>query len=631
MRLVIAAVFAVLAGRLILVQGFEAHRYAAIGAAEVTATEAQPALRGGIYDRNGAVLAMTVPTDNVIGDPLLVHHPRAVAAALAPLLGTSLASLEPQLASHRGYVVLARQLSQATGRKVLALHLPGITLQPGDKRIYPGGQLASSVLGSVGAAGQGQGGLEYEYNNLLTGTSGSTTLTVSPSGVPIPGAPTSGGGAHPGRGIELTIDQPLQYVAEQALGAEIAKTKAKSGIAIVMDVHTGDILAMANLVNDPATGTVTQAPSNLALTQVYEPGSVFKLVTFSAALQDGIISPTTPITIPPSEVIDGWTFHDAESHPTETLSATEVLAQSSNLGTIHIAQQLGANRLAAQVAKLGFGKPTGLHFPGSSPGLVLPLSQWNPTTIASTPIGEVDAVNAQQLLDMFNAVADGGVFVPPRLVRAVVEPDGTVQRLPKTPTHRVIAASADAELTSMMEQVVSPTGTAPLAGIPGYTVAGKTGTSNVPRKNHPGYVPGAFYASFAGFAPAESPQLSAVVMLKQPTTIYGGSTAAPVFAQIMRYALHRYGVPPSPDGGNSTVPAQPVPYPAPGSAPQLPITPATNQSGSGGSAGTTQSTPRPAGATTAAWVTTDPGANRRRGRGATGTIAATATAATGPP
>lgn len=559
MKLVIAVFFVLLAGRLVLVQGPEAHTYAAIGAAEVTATAKVPALRGAIYDRSGAVLAMSQPTQDIIADPLQVHHPGPEAAALARVLGASATTLHSQLSVHTGYVVLARQVPTATATKVMALHLPGITLQPDAKRIDPAGQLVLPVVGGVGAGGKGQAGLEYQYNGLLSGRSATATVHEAPSGVLLPGSSAPSPAARQGSSLELTIDQPLQYVAQQALGAEIRKTKAKSGIAIVMDVHTGAILAMVNLVNDPATGSIVAAPSNLAVTQVYEPGSVFKLVTFSAALQDGIITPSSRFTIPPYEVIDGATYHDAESHPTETLTATQILAQSSNLGTIQIAQRLGAARLSAQVAHLGFGRPTGLRFPGASPGIVLPTSQWNPTTIASTPIGEVDAVSAQQLLDMFNAVANGGVFVPPRLVRAVVTPAGAVHAVPRPRTHRVIPAAVDSTLTTMMEQVVTSGGTAPEAAIPGYRVAGKTGTSNVARLHHPGYVSGAFYATFAGFAPAQHPQLSALVMLKQPTTIYGGSTSAPVFAQIVGYALHRYGVAPSP-GASATGTVAAIPF-----------------------------------------------------------------------
>jgi cell division protein FtsI (penicillin-binding protein 3) len=345
--------------------------------------------------------------------------------------------------------------------------------------------------------------------------------------------------------LELTLDEPLQYVTEQSLGAEITAAHAKSGVAVVMDSRTGEILSMADLTVDPTTNGVVEAPQNYAVTKVYEPGSVFKLVTFSAALGAGLIQPQQVFTVPNTLTIDGWVFHDAENHATEQLTATQILAQSSNIGTIEIAGLLGKDRLAAQIAALGFGHATGLGFPGESPGLVhLDPASWSGSAMGSIPIGQDDAVTPQQILDMVNTVATGGTFVPPRLVRATIAPDGAVVSAPRRATHRVLSAGVSSTLTTMMEQVVQD-GTAVAAGIPGYTVAGKTGTAQVPDPQHGGYIPGAYMATFAGFAPAEHPVLSAVVMLEQPTPIFGGVVAAPVFAQIMGYALHRYGIPPS--------------------------------------------------------------------------------------
>ncbi len=401
-----------------------------------------------------------------------------------------------------------------------------------------------------------------EFNGMLSGRAGTVEEEVSPSGLVLPGSTRQLSSGREGTGVELTLDQPLQYATEQSLGTAINNSHAKSGIAIVMNTHTGEILAMANLVKDPTTGQVVEAPQNLALTQVYEPGSVFKLVTFSAALSDDIVSPNTVLTVPNSISIDGWTFHDAENHPTERLSATQILAQSSNVGTIEIAEGLGKARLAAQVAALGFGQPTGLGFPGESQGIVKSdPSQWSGSDMGSTPIGQDDAVTAQQVLDMINTVATGGVFVPPRLVRATVSSDGSLEVTPRMATHRALSPQISTQLTTMMEQVVQD-GTAVSAGVPGYSVAGKTGTAQIPDPVHGGYIPGAYMATFAGFVPAEHPALSAVVVLDQPLPIFGGVVAAPVFSQVMQYALHRYGVPTSPQGGTTGGKADPVPFPS---------------------------------------------------------------------
>lgn len=561
MRVFVVLCFAGLGLRLVAVQGLSGGSYSSMSADEVTTTVKAPAARGTIYDRDGAVLAVSVPTSTVVADPFLISHPARMADALAPVLGQPAATLAGELAERSGYVVLARQVDQATSQAVAGLDLDGISLLPSTERIDPDGLLGAPVLGAVGAAGAGDAGIEYQYNGLLTGRAGTENLQSTPDGVPIPGG-DHGTAPVPGTGIELTLDEQLQYVTEQALGSEVLATHAKSGMAVVMNSHTGDILAMANLVAVPAAGsgaassstasssappaeTVEQAPQNDALTQVYEPGSVFKLVTFSAALEDDLIQPQESFTVPNSLEIDGWAFHDAENHPTEQLTATQILAQSSNIGTIEIANLLGRDRLAAQIAALGFGEPTGLDFPGESPGLVKPdAAEWSGSDMGSMPIGQDDAVTAQQVLDMVNTVATGGVFVPPRLVQATVSAGGSVRRTAMATPHRVLSTAVSSTLTTMMEQVVQD-GTAVDAAIPGYTVAGKTGTAQVPNNVQGGYIPGAYMATFAGFAPAQDPVLSAIVVLDQPTPIFGGTVAAPVFAQVMGYALHRYGVPPS--------------------------------------------------------------------------------------
>jgi cell division protein FtsI (penicillin-binding protein 3) len=544
MRVVLVLCFCALALRLVIVQLVSGGHYSAIGSAEVTTTVRVPAPRGAIYDRDGAVLAMSVPTSTMVADPLLITHPAQEAATLAPVLGVTSSTLAAQLSERSGYVVLARQVDTAHSRRVQALKLAGINLVPSSHRADPAGQLAAAVLGGVNAAGRGSGGLEYRFNSLLAGLAGTEVLQRTPDDVPLPGG-VRGTGAVPGTGLELTLDEPLQYVTEQSLGAEITAAHAKSGVAVVMDSRTGEILSMADLTVDPTTNGVVEAPQNYAVTKVYEPGSVFKLVTFSAALGAGLIQPQQVFTVPNTLTIDGWVFHDAENHATEQLTATQILAQSSNIGTIEIAGLLGKDRLAAQIAALGFGHATGLGFPGESPGLVhLDPASWSGSAMGSIPIGQDDAVTPQQILDMVNTVATGGTFVPPRLVRATIAPDGAVVSAPRRATHRVLSAGVSSTLTTMMEQVVQD-GTAVAAGIPGYTVAGKTGTAQVPDPQHGGYIPGAYMATFAGFAPAEHPVLSAVVMLEQPTPIFGGVVAAPVFAQIMGYALHRYGIPPS--------------------------------------------------------------------------------------
>ncbi len=581
MALVVALVLMV--ARLVDIQVLHATTYAAAGQGESTRTVTLPALRGGIYDRNGSPLALSVATDDVVADDFQVAHPLTTAQALTRLLHVPVATLATELHQHSGYVVLAKQLSQSTGHTIAKDAYPGITLVSDAKRVVTSGNLASPVLGFTNTSG-GAAGLEYGQNTLLAGTAGKATYMESPSGVALPQSPvTDQASSKPGTGLELTIDSQLQYESEQALASAIESSHAVSGTAIVMDVKTGQLLSMANLVAThsdaattgsaatesaaPPTGgvipigpkdAVNEAQNNLAVTQLYEPGSVFKLVTFSAALSDGLINPNTVFSVPDQITLDGSVFHDAEPHPTESLTATQILAQSSNIGTSEIATGLGEQRLLAQVKNLGFGQPTGLNFPGESPGLLATAAQWEPTDFVSLPIGQVDAVNAQQLLDAYNAVANGGVFVPPKLVNATVSPSGAMTKTAASPTHVAFSPSVDSELSSMLQQVVT-TGTGTSATVPGYTVAGKTGTAQIPTTGKDSYVAGAYMASFVGFAPAANPTLSMIVVLDRPTPIFGGTVAAPVFSQIMSYALHRYDVPTTPGAATTTPPAGTTP------------------------------------------------------------------------
>ncbi len=570
-------VFLLIAARLVDIQVVKSGQYQHQASEELTQPITIPALRGGIYDRDGKVLAMSVPTKTVLADDFQIKHPVSEAIALAPYLGVPATHLASLLREHSGYVPLAKNVSQTKATTIADQAFPGINLIDGSERIVPNGTLGSSVLGVVNASDKGAAGLEYEYNKSLAGTAGSETLLESPSGVALPGTPvTNKVSAVAGTGLELTLDEPLQYTTEQALASEIVASHASSGVAMVMDVRTGQILSMANLTADQKTasastststaptagqtidigpkGPVSEASNNLAMTQLYEPGSVFKLVTFSAALQDGLINPNTTFTVPDRITLDGSTFHDAETHPTERLTATQILAQSSNIGTSEIAQGLGETRLLAQVKELGFGEPTGLHFPGESDGLIAGPTQWEPTNFVSLPIGQVDAVSPLQVLDAYNAVGNGGVYVAPKLVRATVGPTGAVAATAPSKTHRVISSSTDAELVTMLQQVVN-SGTGTSAFIPGYTVAGKTGTAQIPTTGKDSYTTGAYMATFVGMAPAKNPVFSAIVVLNHPTPIFGGTVAAPVFSQIMSYALHHYDIPTTP--GAPTTPPPP--------------------------------------------------------------------------
>ncbi len=553
--------FAIVALRLAQVQVLQHATLAKESLAQVRETLSTPALRAGIYDRQGQVIAISQPTDSVIADDFQISQPASEAAALTNLVHVPVATLTRLLSEKNGYVILNSHLDLNDGKTVAAAYFPGIVVEPSSTRNYPNGTLAQSVIGRTNASGVGDTGLEYQYQSQLAGQPGAVRQFVSQSGVPLPSSPTvTVKKPVPGVGLELTLDNQLQFVTERYLGAELASTQAISGLAVVMDVKTGQILADASLVNTkqnpgvlgpiPAWGSsigvpgIEQTINNLPFTLAYEPGSVFKIVTFSAALNENLITPTTKFTVPGQIIVGTRLFHDAEPHGTETLTATQIIAQSSNIGTYEIGQRVGEAGILAQVERLGFGQLTTTNFPGETPGLLVSAATWYPSDAASLPIGQVDAVPAIQVLDAFNTVANNGTFVEPQLVRGYVQPSGHVVPATVAPPRPVLTPAVSSTLTKMLEQVVLQ-GTGTNAIIPGYLVAGKTGTSSIPDPGHAAYTP-YFDASFVGFAPANKPVLSMIVLIERPlTTIYGGSAAAPVFKEVMSYALRHYGIPSS--------------------------------------------------------------------------------------
>ncbi len=560
--------FLLIGARLINVQITSSAKYAAYDNSQLEHLVTIAAPRGEIFDRNGNLLATSIPETTVYADPHQISDPAGEATQLAPVLGVPEAQLERELRENVGFVYLAREIGNHAGDAAKALHLAGIGFLTEPKRFDPNGALALPLLGLVGVDGTGLSGLEAQLQGELAGRAGQMFEEEGPGGSQIPGSTQLVRAARPGTGVLLTLDTSIQYEAEAALASEIQISGAKAGTVVVLDSHSGGILAMANLEAGTApAATPREAGYNLATDAVFEPGSVMKVTTFAGALNEGIIDPTTMFTVPPQLEVGGYAFHDAESHGTETLSATEILAQSSNIGTIEIAQKLGAARVDRYMRLFGFGEPSGLAFPGESNGILIPLSQWDGSTIGSDPIGQDAAVTPLQIADAYNVIANGGVFVPPRLVEATMNSKGDRVAVAPAPTHRVLSSAIAGELRGMLEQVVSA-GTGAEAVVPGYTVAGKTGTAQIPNPKGPGYLAGQFMATFVGFVPAQAPALTIVVSLQDPkTSIYGGSVAAPVFAQIARYSLRVLAIPPPADVNGGTVTLQaPAAPPATGSS-----------------------------------------------------------------
>jgi len=532
---------ALLVARVVDVQALSAAKYAAYGNSELYQKVTLQALRGSIYDRNGSLIAVSVPRVDVVSDDFLVSQVDSDLGTLSHLLGLSTSRLHALLSERRGYVTLERQVDAQTEAAVKALDLPNLSFVPDPERMDPDGNLFTPLLGQVGFDGTGLSGLEYQQDQLLKGNPGSEELAIGPGGETLPYGARDIDPAHQGDGLVLTLDQPLQFEVTKVLAAQLKATHADSGTVVVLDTKTGGILSMVNLVRSKK-GHVSTAPNNIAVADQYQAGSVMKLATISAALEHGVITPNEHFTVPFQIEVGGWPFQDADYHATESLLVSQILAQSSNVGTIEIAEQLGPKRLYDQLRDLGFGQETDLRWPGELPGIVAPLSTWSSSSLPTLAIGTGEAVTALQVADAYNAVANDGVYVPPRLIEATVSPSGTETDLPAPKTHRVLEAATVRQLLPMLELVTSD-GTAIAAQVPGYTVAGKTGTAQIPN-GHGGYTPGAWMATFVGFVPAQAPQLTAIVVINHPDDYYGGVASAPVFSSIMRYALRHFDVSP---------------------------------------------------------------------------------------
>ncbi len=539
-------VFGGITARLVQLQGFGAHRLSALGAGQRVHTVTLSAERGSMFDRNGIDLALSVPSDTVWADPRLVRDPAAYAAQLAPILGQDAGTLEAELAKpDTAFVYIARKVDPGVSDQIRQLDLPGIDFVPESRRHYPAGDLAAPILGFTGLDNDGLGGLEAGYEDVLAGRPGELVVERDPQGREIPSARRTYNPPERGSDLVLTIDQALQYEVEEALLAQVRDFNAAGGTAIIAEVETGDILAMAN-VDGAGDGQPAHRASaftrNRAFTDVFEPGSTNKVITVAGALEEGLVTPDTTFTVGPAIDVGGEAFEEHDWHAVAGWTVADILRESSNVGTIQIAQQLGKERLDAYLRAFGLGSETAIGFPGEAPGILLDPDSYSATSIATVPMGQGLAVTPMQLLDVYLAIANGGSARDPRLVEATVGPDGKRQNEPLAPERRVVSEATAKALTTMLEDVVTA-GTGRRAAIDGYTVAGKTGTAQQTAEGRPGYVAGAFDGSFAGFAPAEDPQLVALVVLDRPQPYYGGIAAAPVFSEIMRSALRTLRVP----------------------------------------------------------------------------------------
>ncbi len=539
--------FCAISARLVQVQALASDWYATKGLRQRLATVPLVAERGSIFDRDGRDLAISVQRETVWADPSLIADPVGTAALLSPVVGVDQATLEGRLSqSDKRFVYVARTVDDSVADDVRALDLAGVGFIPESKRYYPAGDLAAPVLGEVGGEGTGLGGLEYMYEDLLAGKDGEIEVEHDLEGMEIPRTVRRRLPAERGTDLVLTIDQNLQYQVERVLVDQVTATSALGGMAVVVDVETGDILAMASVdgaTEDAPPGPADAASHNRPMTDVFEPGSTNKLITISAALDNGVVGPWTEFDVPDWIRVGDATFTDHGGHPLERWSTTDIVRESSNVGTIMISQALGKERLDGALRSFGLGVPTAVDFPGQAAGILLDPDEYYSTGIGAVPIGYGVAVSLLQMVGAYVTIANDGVTQPPRLVAATIEDDGSRRPEAIGTGDPVVRPETAASMTEMLTEVVRG-GTGACAAIPGYTVAGKTGTSRKQVEGVAGYSD-KYLASFIGFAPAEEPRFAVGVVLDEPVPIYGGRVSAPVFAEIMRSALRLDGVAPA--------------------------------------------------------------------------------------
>ncbi len=536
--LVIVLCFGVLLGRAAWISTVRAASLSRLAQQQTKAPVVLPAGRGTIFDSMGTPLALGEQATTVYADPRQITHPATAAKTAARILGLKARVLYPLLADRtHGFVYIERKAPADKATALAKLKLPGFGFYAEERRTYPQGPVAAPVLGFAGVDNKGLAGLELQLDGQLTGTPGRETIVRDPFGRPID--IQSVVPAKPGKAAFLTLDHTIQANAEQVLRATVKQWRAKDATAIVLDPRTGGVLAMAMEPGYDANNfpNVKNPPRNHAVTDFFEPGSVFKVVTVAGALSDGLVTPQTKFTLPYSIHVADRVVHDAEPRGTETMTVAQILQRSSNVGAITIAKMLGKDRLLKWIHRFGFGDATGIDFPGESAGL-LP-SYWSGSTIGNVPIGQGVSVTAIQLASVYAALANGGVWTQPHLVDHV---QGEKPAAPKT--HRIVSLHVDRQLLTMLKGVVSDVGTAAGAAVPGYSVAGKTGTAQKPSPRG-GYAGGKYVATFVGMVPASNPKLVILVTVDEPKlAIFGGIVAAPAFAQIAAFDLQYLEVPP---------------------------------------------------------------------------------------
>jgi cell division protein FtsI (penicillin-binding protein 3) len=533
--------FAAMLGRAVWLQAVQAGTLSRLATEQHDTSVTLAAGRGAILDRTGLQLAIGREATTVFADPRQVADPRAAALAAGKDLNLDPEELYPKLADRsRGFVYIARKTDPERARTLEERGITGIFFTSEERRTYPQGRIASHVLGYAGLDNKGLAGLELQHDRALSGRPGHERYVRDPSGRSIEVVESRA--ARDGEDVTLTLDHTIQSYAESVLQRTVTNWGAKAGSAIVLDPRNGEILAMATVPGFDANryGYVPRdVQRNRAVTDTYEPGSTFKVVTIAAALSTKVVAPSTSFVLPYEIVVADRRIHDSHERSTQRMTVAQILSRSSNVGTITVAEMLGQNRLARWIERFGFGRKTRVDFPGETRGIVLPVEEWSGSTIGNVPIGQGIAVTPIQMAAAYGAIANDGVWIRPHLVRRAGS-----RRVGGGERHRIISPAVSSQVMAMMQDVVNEAGgTGALARLEGYSVAGKTGTASKPEKG--GYSDSRYVASFVGVVPARAPRLVVLVSVDEPRgAIWGGVVAAPAFQEIARYALQYLEIPP---------------------------------------------------------------------------------------
>jgi len=505
--------------------------------------------RGYIYDRFRQPLAMTANTYDVFAVPSEIKRPSDAAREIQPYLPMTYGEILKILSKKDSFEWVCRQVSPENTKALKALNLRGIGFIKTEKRVYPYGNLGCHVLGFVGVDNQGLGGLEFHFDKLLKGSPGKVILEKDPRGVQLVSGRRNISPPYDGEHIITTLDPRLQYSAQKHLAETVEYNGALKGQVIIMDPKTGAILAMACYPDfNPNSYKVSTFRKNATIVDVYEPGSIFKPITLSAAIEEGVVEPDTVLYVPESLQIKNRVINEAhERHPgsSNRKTVTDILKESLNVGTSMVAMRLGEKKFYHYMREYGFGQRTGVQFSGESRGMLRPLERWSGVDIAMISFGQGIAVTSMQLAAAMSAIANDGVYMQPRIVEYTADHDFQTRRaVPITEKKRIISPATARKVVDMMVAVVEE-GTGTLAKVPGYVIAGKTGTAQKVKENGFGYEPGKYVASFIGFLPAHNPKVLILVSVDSPKrSIWGSTVACPAFKAIALDVIDYYNLPP---------------------------------------------------------------------------------------